>query len=43
MLKVVCLVYSIHRRSVDRNLVEIHAEISELLDKQVYALNECFK
>ena len=36
MLKVV----SIHRRSVDTNLVE---EMSELLDKQVYVLNECFK
>ena len=35
--------YSIHRRSVDTNLVEIHAEMSELLDKQVYVLNECFK
>ena len=23
--------------------VEIHAEMSELLDKQVYVLNECFK
>ena len=41
MLKVVCLVE--HRRSVDTNLVEIHAEMSELLDKQVYVLNECFK
>ena len=28
---------------VDTNLVEIHAEMSELLDKQVYVLNECFK
>ena len=37
MLKVVCLVEHIyiHRRSVDTNLVEIHAEMSELLDKQV--------
>ena len=25
----------IRRRSVDTNLVEIHAEMSELLDKQV--------
>ena len=33
----------IRRRSVDTNLVEIHAEMSELLDKQVYVLNECFK
>ena len=24
-------------------MVEIHAEMSELLDKQVYVLNECFK
>ena len=32
MLKVVCLVEHTYRRSVDRNLVEIHAEISELLD-----------
>ena len=38
MLKVVC-----HRRSVDTNLVKIHAEMSKLLDKQVYVLNECFK
>ena len=35
MLKVVCLVEHTWR-SVDTNLVEIHAEISELLDKQVY-------
>ena len=36
MLKVVCLVeHRLHRRSVDTNLVEIHAEMSELLDKQV--------
>ena len=37
MLKVVCLVEHtcMHRRSVDTNLVEIHAEMSELLDKQV--------
>ena len=35
MLKVFCL--------VDTNLVEIHAEMSELLDKQMYVLNECFK
>ena len=41
MLKVVCLVEHTHRRSVDTNLVEIHAEMSELLDKQVYVLNEC--
>ena len=35
MLKVVCLVeHTIHRRSIDTNLVEIHAEMSELLDKQ---------
>ena len=34
---------SIHRRSVNTNLVEIHAEMSEVLDKQVYVLNECFK
>ena len=33
----------VHRRSVDTKLVEIHAETSELLDKQVYVLNECFK
>ena len=39
MLNVVCLV----ERSVDTNLVEIHAEMSELLDKQVYVLNEYFK
>ena len=26
----------VHRRSVDTNLVKIHAEMSELLDKQVY-------
>ena len=39
MLKIV----SIHRRSVDTNLVEIHAEMSELLDKKVYVLNKCFK
>ena len=32
-----------YRRSVDTKLVEIHAEMSELLDKQVYVLNECFK
>ena len=32
-----------YRRSVDTNLVEVHAEMSELLDKQVYVLNECFK
>ena len=45
MLKVVCLVDHsyVHRRSVDTNLVEIHAEMSNLLDKQVYVLNECFK
>ena len=43
MLKVVCLVEHTHRRNVDTNLVEIHAEMSELLDKQVYVLNECFK
>ena len=30
-------------RSVDTNLVKIHAEMSELLDKQVYVLNEGFK
>ena len=35
MLKVVCLVEHTYRRSVDTNLVEIHAEMSELLDKQV--------
>ena len=28
---------------VDTNLVEIYAEVSELLDKEVYVLNECFK
>ena len=28
--------YSIHKRNVDINLVEIHAEMNELLDKQVY-------
>ena len=33
----------IHRRSTDTNFVEIHAEVRELLDKQVYVLNECFK
>ena len=42
MLKVVLLAY-IDRRSADTNLVEIHAKMSELLDKQVYVLNECFK
>ena len=42
MLKVVCLVEHTWR-SVDTNLVEIHAEMSELLDKEVYVLNECFK
>ena len=26
---------SIHRRSADTNLAEIHGEMSELLDKQV--------
>ena len=31
-----------YRRSVDTSLVEIYAEMSELLDKQVYVLNECF-
>ena len=35
MLKVVCLVC---RRSVDTHLIEIHAKMSELLDKQVYVL-----
>ena len=35
MLKVVYLVEHIHRRSVDTKLVEIYAEMSELLDKQV--------
>ena len=37
MLKVVCLVEHTYvgLRSVDTNLVEIHAEMSELLDKQV--------
>ena len=39
MLKVVCLV----ERSVNTNLVEIHEEMSELLDKEVYVLNECLK
>ena len=33
MLKVVCLVEHTYRRSVDTNLVEIHAEMSKLLDK----------
>ena len=33
----------VHRRSVDTNLFEIHGEMSELLDKQVYVLNECLK
>ena len=33
----------IRRRNVDTNLVEIHTEMSELLDKQMYELNECFK
>ena len=33
----------VHRRSVDINMVVIHAEMSELLYKQVYVLNECFK
>ena len=28
---------------IDTNLTEIHAEMSELLDKQVYVLNEYFK
>ena len=42
ILKVVLLAY-VHRKSADTNLVEIHAEMSELLDKQVYVLNECFK
>ena len=42
MLKVVLLAY-VHRKSADINLVEIHEEMSELLDKQVYVLNECFK
>ena len=27
----------------DTNLVEIHEEMSKLLGKQVYALNECSK
>ena len=31
------------RAYIDTNLVEIHAEMSELLDKQVYVLNEYFK
>ena len=45
MLKVVCLLVHTYiiRRSVDTKLVEIYAEMSELLDKQVYVLNECFK
>ena len=30
MLKVVCLVEHTYRRRVDTNLVEIHAEMSEL-------------
>ena len=46
-----CLLYAesclygrahIRRRSADTNLVETHKEMSELLDKQVYVLNECF-
>ena len=31
------------RRSADTNLVETHQEMNELLGKQLYALNECFK
>ena len=41
MLKVVCLVehtYVGEVLSVDTNLVEIHAEMSELLVKQVYSM-----
>ena len=34
---------SIHRRTVDTNLVKILAEMSELLGKKVYVLNKCFK
>ena len=34
MLKVVCLVEHIHRKSADTNLIEINEEMSELLDKQ---------
>ena len=33
----------IRRRSADTNLVEVNAEMSELLDKQMYVLKECFK
>ena len=29
------IIVSIHRRSADTNLAEIHEEMSELLDKQV--------
>ena len=43
MLKVIYPIEHIHRRSVDTNLVEIHAETSELLDKQVFVLIECLK
>ena len=32
----------IHKRSADTNLVEIHEELSELLDKQVNVQNENF-
>ena len=32
-----------HRRSADTNLVEIHEEISELLDKQVNVQKESLK
>ena len=39
-----CLYGRAHtHRSADTNLVETHKEMSELLDKQVYVLNECFK
>ena len=40
----VCLlVDGITRLRLPTNLVEIHAEMSELLDKHMYKLNECFK
>ena len=39
VVKMPCkLFYVIHKRSADTNLVEIHEEMSELLDKQVYVL-----
>ena len=35
--------WSIHGRSADTNLVEIHEEMSELLDKQVNVQKESLK